>query len=53
MSGSVGRNVEVNDDELGTVVSGDLSPAKARVLLKLALLQSSDAAKVQEIFETY
>ena len=53
MSGAVGRNVEVNDDELGSVVSGDLSPAKARVLLKLALLQSSDAGEIQTIFDTY
>jgi len=52
-SGSVGRNVEVNDDEIGTVVAGELSPAKARVLLKLALLKTSDAAKIQRLFDTY
>jgi L-asparaginase len=53
MSGAVGRNVEVNDDELGSVVAGELSPAKARVLLKLALLQSSDAGEIQALFDTY
>ena len=52
-SGSVGRNVEVKDDEVGTVVSGELSPAKARVLLKLALLKTNDAAKIQSIFNRY
>ena len=53
MSGSTGRNVEVDDDALGTVAAGDLNPAKARVLLKLALLQTIDAAEIQEIFENY
>lgn len=52
-SGVTGRNVEANDDELGTVASGELNPAKARVLLKLALLKTSDAAKIQELFNTY
>jgi len=52
-SGAVGRNVEVNDDEVGSVVSGELSPAKARVLLKLALLKTKDAAKIQKQFEQY
>ena len=36
-SGFVGRDVEVDDDALGTVASGDLNPAKSRVLLKLSL----------------
>ena len=52
-SGVTGRNVEANDNELGTVASGELNPAKARVLLKLALLKTSDAAKIQELFDTY
>jgi L-asparaginase len=52
-TGNVGRNVEVNDDEIGTVVAGELSPAKARVLLKLALLKTSDAGKIQQLFDTY
>jgi L-asparaginase len=52
-SGVVGRNVEVNDDEIGTVASGELNPAKARVLLKLVLLKSKDPAEVQKYFERY
>lgn len=52
-SGTVGRNVEVNDDEIGTVVAGDLSPAKARVLLKLALLTSSNPEEIQKLFDVY
>jgi len=52
-SGSIGRNVEVNDDEAGTVASGELNPAKARVLLKLALLKTSDAGKIQQYFDQY
>jgi L-asparaginase len=52
-SGSVGRNVEVNDDEVGTVASGELNPAKARVLLKLALLKTNDPARIQEFVDSY
>ena len=52
-SGTVGRNVEANDDELGTVASFELNPARARVLLKLALLNTSKAADIQEFFYAY
>ncbi len=52
-SGSVGRNVEINDDVLGTVASGELNPAKARVLLKLALLETTDARQIQTYFDRY
>ncbi len=52
-SGSVGRNVEVNDDEVGSVASGELNPAKARVLLKLALLKTKNAATIQDYFDRY
>jgi L-asparaginase len=52
-TGAVGRNVEINDDEVGTVASGELNPAKARVLLKLALLKTQDPAKIQEYFYTH
>jgi L-asparaginase len=51
--GVVRRNIEVSDDKLGTVASMDLVPSKARVLLKLALTQTSDAKKIQEYFNTY
>jgi len=53
MGGAVGRNVEVNDDEAGTVASGELSPAKARVLLKLVLLKTRDPAEIQGYFDSY
>lgn len=52
-SGTVGRNVEVNDDEAGTLASFELNPARARVLLKLALLKTSDPKKIQEYFYNY
>jgi len=51
--GVVRRNIEVSDDKMGTVASMDLVPSKARVLLKLALMQTSDAKKIQEYFNTY
>lgn len=52
-SGAIGRNVEVNDDQTGTVASGELNPARSRVLLKLALLNSSDPVVIQEYFYSY
>jgi len=51
--GIVRRNIEVDDDKIGTVVSKELNPAKARVLLKLALTQTADAKSVQDMFDTY
>ena len=51
--GIVRRNIEVDDDKVGTVVSKELNPAKSRVLLKLALTQASDPKKVQELFDKY
>ena len=41
--GIIRRNIEVDDDKVGTVASMELNPSKARVLLKLALTQTSDA----------
>ncbi len=51
--GFVGRNVETDDDALGTVAAGELKPPQARVLLKLALLQDRDAAALQALFDQY
>ncbi len=52
-TGRVGRNVEVDDDKAGFVASMDLNPQKARVLLRLALLQPrtrrGSAAAVQRV----
>jgi L-asparaginase len=43
----------VSDDEMGTVASMELNPAKARVLLQLALMKSSDVKKVQDYYDRY
>jgi L-asparaginase len=51
--GIVRRNIEVQDDKIGSVVSKELNPAKARVLLKLGLTQSSDPKRIQEFFDRY
>jgi L-asparaginase len=51
--GIVRRNIEVDDDKMRTVVSKELNPAKARVLLKLALTQTEDPQKIQEFFDTF
>lgn len=52
-TGAVGRNVEVNDDELGFIASDELNPQKARILLSLALLKPRTAAEIQNLFATY
>jgi L-asparaginase len=52
-TGSVGRNVELNDDELGLVASDELNPQKARILLMLALLQQRTPDQLQQLFYTY
>jgi L-asparaginase len=52
-TGSVGRNVEVKDDELGFVASDELNPPKARILLALALLKQRTLSDIQKLFYTY
>jgi L-asparaginase len=52
-TGLVGRNVEVNDDELGLIASDDLNAQKARVLLRLALLKPRSATELQRLFVEY
>lgn len=52
-TGTVGRNVEINDDELGFVASDELNPQKSRILLSLALLKPRTAAEIQQLFLTY
>jgi L-asparaginase len=52
-TGSVGRNVEVNDDEMGFVASDELNPQKARLLLSLALLKQRSNADLQNLFTSY
>jgi L-asparaginase len=52
-TGRVGRKVEVDDDALGLIASDDLNPAKARVLLRLALLKQRPLADIQRLFDEY
>jgi L-asparaginase len=51
--GFVGRNVEVDDDKMGFVASEELNPPKARVLLRLALMKTSDPKQIQKMFDEY
>jgi L-asparaginase len=51
--GIVRRNSEVNDDEKGFVASGELNPAKSRVLLQLALTKTNDPVAIQKMFYEY
>jgi L-asparaginase len=51
--GIVLRNNEVNDDKLGLVASGELNPAKSRVLLQLALTKTKDPVRIQKMFYEY
>jgi len=52
-SGYVARNGEANDDELDFVVSNTLNPQKARILLSLALTQTTDTKEIQQMFYEY
>lgn len=52
-TGYTTRNAEVNDNEYGFVASERLNPQKSRVLLQLALTQTKDPKKIQEMFEQY
>jgi L-asparaginase len=53
VTGHVGRNVELDDDKLGFIASMDLNPQKARVLLRLALMQHKTAPDIQRLFDEY
>ncbi len=52
-TGTVGRNVEVDDDACGFIVSDELNPAKARILLMLALQKKRSLLQIQELFFAY
>jgi L-asparaginase len=52
-NGFTRRNVEIDDDRMGFVVSEDLSPQKARVLLMLALMRTSNPSLLQHYFYEY
>jgi L-asparaginase len=52
-TGSVGRNIELEDDKLGFIASDELNPQKARILLSLALLRNNTPDHLQKIFYMY
>lgn len=52
-TGKVGRNVEIDDDRMGFVASDELNPAKARILLMLALLKKRRPEEIQQLFYDY
>jgi L-asparaginase len=52
-SGRVVLHDEINDDELGTIVSDDLNPQKARILLMLGLTKTRDKKALQQLFFKY
>jgi L-asparaginase len=52
-TGSVGRNIELNDDQLRFIASDELNPQKARILLALALLRRASPEQMQTYFYTY
>src|SRR6201981_1277979 len=52
-TGTVGRNVEVNDDDMNLIASDQLNPQKIRILLMLALFKPASNADIQNVFYTY
>ena len=52
-SGKIGRNMEIDDDRLGFVVSDELNPPKARILLMLALLKKRSLEEIQQLYYDY
>ncbi|HET7451526.1 MAG TPA: type II asparaginase, partial [Thermoanaerobaculia bacterium] len=51
--GIIRRNIELDDDKLGTVASIELNPGKARVLLQLALMKTHDPKTIQSYYDQY
>lgn len=51
--GLVGHNVEFDDDTYGTTSGDTLNPAKARILLMLALTRSEKRTSIQACFDRY
>ena len=52
-NGIVARNNEVNDDKRDFVVSDNLNPQKARILLTIALTKTKDTKEIQRMFYEY
>ncbi|WP_051364328.1 type II asparaginase [Flavobacterium limnosediminis] len=53
VSGRVVLKDEVDDDKLGTIVSDDLNPQKARILLMIGLTKTKDKKQLQQYFFEY
>lgn len=53
VAGRVVLEDEVDDAKLGTIVSDDLNPAKARILLMLGLSKTKDKKQLQSYFMEY
>ncbi len=53
ISGRVTLFDETDDEKLGTVVSDDLNPQKARILLMLGLTKTSNQKQLQQYFFEY
>jgi L-asparaginase len=45
--------VEIDDDRLRFIASDELNPAKARILLMLALLRKRPINQIQQLFYRY
>ena len=52
-TGTVGRNIEVDDDRLNFIASDELNPAKARILLMLALMKKRRLTELQKLYYSY
>ncbi len=52
-TGTVGRNMEVDDDANQFIASDELNPAKARILLMMALLKEPSFQEVQDLFYSH
>ena len=52
-TGTVGRNVEIDDDRMRFIASDELNPAKARILLMLALVKKRSLDEIQQLFYDY
>jgi L-asparaginase len=52
-TGRVGRNMEIDDDQMGFIASDELNPAKARILLMLILLKKRNLNEIQQLFYEY
>ncbi len=52
-TGWVLRDNEFKDNDYHTIASGDLNPAKARILLMLALSGGEKLNEMQKLFDTY